>query len=93
MKGDHAILRLTALVISANEVINGCETVEGESVAGIQLTCALQIAHRIGPAPLPTVNQCRKIKNFRIIGQGAPGTSKLGEGAVVIEVAPIAVNS
>src|SRR5207244_2272144 len=87
------ILRVATLLISADEVINGCETVEGESVAGIQLTCALQIVHRIGPASLPTVNQCRKIKNLRVIGQGAPGNSKLGEGTVVIEVAPVAVHS
>src|SRR5438552_11172473 len=90
---DRTIQSLTSLFVSTRSEVSPYKVHDQKNVSWVQFTRSLQVVHGLRPATLPAVNQSGHFKNLWVVRRSAPGNAKFGAGAVVIEVAPIAVHS
>src|SRR5438093_6151284 len=86
IKGKDTRQSIARLLIIAHKIASRCQHDQSKSVPGIQFARVLEIADRLGPATLPTVNYSRKRKNLGIIRQCLLRQSKFGAGVVEIEI-------
>src|SRR5690348_652630 len=90
---DGTIQSLTGLFVCPRPEISPYKIQDRKNVSRIQFTRSLQVVHGLRPATLPAINQSSHFKNLWVVRQSALGNCKFSAGVIIIEVAPIAMQS
>ena len=91
--GNKTINSIPSILILAQQFIRHGGGSEDVYASRIQLHCTLEVAHRIRPTVLATVDVSTPFKDSRVVGQRADGDGELVTGVVVIKIAVVKVRS